>query len=157
MAMRSPLASGRVPALLVLLLLLPVTAEARHRKAVPPLEAPGLEARALKAASPEEQQEIADLQRDGERRVEALMNATRDWKPGPYLRARDRRVEEMRRETYLRQLHVRADYARRRGDPGEAKRMDDLIDVIEHPLPSATYNDLRGIGSRIEPHPDTRR
>lgn len=144
-------------ALALLALLLPVTAEARHKKAEVPVDPPGLEARALKAASPEEQQAIADLQRDGERRVQALMNATKDWKPGPYLRARDRRVEEMRRETYLKQLRVRADYARRRGDQVEAKRMDDLIDVIEHPLPSATFNDLKGIGSRTEPHADARR
>ena len=143
-------------AMLALLALLPVTAHARHKKEAPSADAPGLEARALKAASPEEQQAIADLQRDGERRVEALMNATKDWKPGPFLRARDRRVEEMRRETYLKQLRVRADYARRRGDQTEAKRVDDLIDVIEHPLPSATFNDLRGIGTRTE-HPDTRR
>jgi len=155
MAMRSQLASRGVLAFLALLLI-PVAAEARHKKAAPAPEAPGLEARVLREASADEQQAIADLQRDGERRVEALMNATRDWKPGPYLRARDRRVEEMRRETYLRQLHVRADYARRRGDQAEAKRMDDLIDVIEHPLPSATFNELRGI-SRADPHPETRR
>lgn len=144
-------------AMLALLALLPVSTEARHKKEAPSVDPPGLEARALREASPEEQQAIAELQHDGERRVQALMNATKEWKPGPYLRARDRRVEEMRRETYLKQLRLRADYARRRGDQAEAKRMDDLIDVIEHPLPSATYNDLHGIGTRTEPHPDTRR
>ena len=144
-------------ALFALFLLLPASAEARHKKEPPAPEAPGLEARALREASPEEQQAIADLQRDGERRVQALMNATRDWKPGPFRRARDRRVEEMRRDTYLKQLRVRAEFAHRRGDQTEAKRMDELIDVIEHPLPTASLSELRGIGSRGEPRTEPRR
>ena len=86
------------------------------------------------AGSPEERG-VASLHAAAEARVEALMRATRGWHDPALLRARDRRVAELRRASAVRELQLRAEWARRRGDRARAHEYDRERLAVALPAP----------------------
>ena len=121
-----------------LLLLAPSSAGARRHPA--PAKRPGTAqiVRAKQAYRPEitrrvrvariprseEERALLAIEQDGNRRVQALLRATRGWTDKAMLGARERRIAEMRRDTRTRQLQIRAAFARRRGDHSEAAAIE---------------------------------
>jgi hypothetical protein len=107
-----------VPTVLLLLLVSATSHAARRPHHARPARAGRVQVQ--RAPRSEEERALLAIQLDGERRVKALLNASRGWTDKAMLNARARRIEEMRRDTRRRQLEVRAAFARRRGDHAEA-------------------------------------
>jgi hypothetical protein len=121
-----------------LLLLAPMSADARRKPA--PAKRPGAaqilaakrahqaavaqRVRVARIPRSEEERALLAIEQDGNRRVQALLKATRGWTDKAMLGARERRIAEMRRDTRTRQTQVRAAFARRRGDHGEAASIE---------------------------------
>jgi len=83
----------------------------------------GHRARAVRlatAALPAEERGAARIHALGEARVQALLQATQRWRDPALLRARDRRIAEIRRETSAREMRARVEWTRRNERAGAA-------------------------------------
>jgi hypothetical protein len=71
-------------------------------------------------ALPAEERGAARIHALGEARVQALLQATQRWRDPALLRARDRRIAEIRRETSAREMRTRVEWTRRNERAGTA-------------------------------------
>ena len=80
-----------------------------------------------------EERALLAVQEEGRTQVQALVEGMKGLPDGPALRALQHKVEDVKRDSRVAFLRVKADFARRRGDLAAAHEAEDLIDAMLHP------------------------
>jgi hypothetical protein len=111
----------------------PVAGAALGAAVVVPSPDPGAPARTVGATPPQltaEQRALLEIREQGRREVEALRASLQGLPEGAAQLALLRRIEEVKRQTWIEALRTRATFARQRGDLAaaqEAERLDEAL------------------------------
>ena len=127
----------------------PATADERQPATQAGRADAGSAALAPRAPLTAEERALLDVQDEARQSVEAVTHSMRGLPDGPALRALQLKVVQVKRDAEIKFLHVKAQFARSRGDLAAAREAEDRAEAILHPRPTVPVRLDRPVPEKV--------